>query len=464
MKILKLVSLFMLVVVIFTACEFGDDDVQYNMSDTYIYDKTNIIMIDTITVKSYSTVPADSFVTNGTKRLLAGSFTNDYGIKTNCECYFRLDQDDVPDFDDNESTKFDSVCLVMFLDGYYYGDTTKTGEFEVYRVIEEIEEDVEEDALFNTMRFKTEEEPLGRFTINLENKDQRDSIFVRLDDDFGQRIFDLTYDISDSIFDSKIFDEEFFNGFAIRPAEGSSAIVVGIDTDTDSSEVVNKLEIYYHDNTPNDKDRFYYFTLDDDNSLAYNYIMNDYSESVFAGTELLEGNKPEYNKVSSNDCGNVSFVQTGLMYSRFEIPPINELNDALGVGAILQAELLFYPYQGTFEEEWQLPTGLGMKLVDDKNRKYAILTDATGSTESKSTLYYDDIFEDESYYSIDVTSYVQTELQNDGDHDYNLLMYSEFSNTTPDVDQLILGNTMLEKDHGKLILKIYMSNYDIVTE
>lgn len=448
----------LLLVIILISCEFDNSNISYTLGSDFVSAPATIVMTDTLTINTYTTV-IDTFKTSGTTRFLTGRFVNQYGIETLCETYFRVDPCDIPSFH-KRSAQFDSICMLLYLDGYSFGDTTKTASFDVYRVIEEIKEDVYKEIIYNTQKFKTAESPIGTFSINLEDYDDRDSIVVRLSDQLGQTLFNMALNDSAILSDFKVFKEEFFQGISIKPTSDNKTLIFGIDGSPNKPKSP-VMRVYYSDNTIA-QDQYLNFPLEDHsrqaNFLAYNYIRNFFDKSPIAGTDLTSPDYPNRAKLSSNKTGNVTFLQGGLMYTRIEIPEIREYHYSLGVGAIIKAELIIKPLDGTFSEKSQLPSQLVINLVDSKNYYYdRIFTIGTSDVEF-GNLVYNYEFPQESYYTYDITHYVQTEYLNTYDQLYDLLLISPYDADKPNVSQLIIGDFSHPKNDIKL--KLYISSYN----
>ena len=77
----------------------------------------------------------------------------------------------------------------------------------------------------------------------MEDDNQRDSVFVNLSYDLGKEIFDMVDRESDTLNITNVdddftlsFQEDYLKGFAIKPATGSSAFIVGFNATADSAQ------------------------------------------------------------------------------------------------------------------------------------------------------------------------------------------------------------------------------------
>lgn len=449
---------YLLLVVILAGCEFDNSTINYTLGSDFVSAPATIVMTDTLTLNTYTTV-IDTFKTSGATRLLAGRFVNQYGFETVCESYFRVDPCGSTTLH-KRSAQFDSLCLVLYLDGYSFGDTTQIANFEVYRVIEEIKEDPYKEIIYNTKQFKSSESPIGTFSVNLEDDDCRDSLVIRLSDELGQTLFNMAFVDSFILSDFNLFKEEYFNGLSIKPALDNSTLVFGIDASPNSSKSP-AMRVYYSDNTIA-RDQYFEFPLEENiretNFLVYNYIRNFFDKSIVAGSNITSADNPNRVKLSSLETENVTFLQGGLMYTRIEIPEIREYHYSLGIGAIIKAELIIKPLEGTFSEKSQLPEQLVINLVDSRNyfydRMYAVGTEDV----EYGVLHYNFEFPSESYYTYDITNFIQTEYRNTYDQLYDLLLIAPYDAVKPNVSQLIIGDFSHPKNDIKL--KLYISSYN----
>lgn len=447
MKIKSIVVVFLLSMV-FASCQFEESDIQYNMGNDFISDPTNVIMVDTLSLYTYTTT-VDSFTTSRCSRFLTGSSTNKYGSETYCETYLCFEINDASSF--HSTAEYDSIALVMKLDGYNYGDTSQVGEFGVYKLEEQIVVNDNSGYLYNTSHFSSEATPIGTFTINYNAKDSL--VVVRLDDVLGKDFFTLTKDASTLMTEKDLFDE-YFKGVVIKPI--ASSFVAGIFGVVDSV-AAPRIRVYFHDITVNDN-LYFDFPLEkyESSSTNINYRSFNHIENRYNGT-VLEGLQPNEEKLSSLKTDNVTFCQAGgMLQTRIEIPAIDNLYP-LGIGAIVKAELFIEPEKGTYNEAADLPAKLQMNIVDEKNRIYNPLY-STGTTDNAyGYLNFNREFKSKTHYTFDITNFVKTEYEDKGDPVYALMMYIPYDSGYPNLDQLIIGNG--KNIENKMKLKVYLTNY-----
>jgi len=454
--------LFLIAIFLFNACEFEEKDYRYNLGEDFITDPTRVIMIDTLTIKTYTTA-IDSIVTSRGVRFLAGITENELGIKTTCESYFRFDPAAVGGF--HASTVFDSACFVIYPDGYNAGDTTQICEFSIHSLTEDITVDSETEYIFNNKQFASESEPLVTFSVDLMNNNSNgnDSISIKLPPSYGQKLFDLAFN-EDSLLEEKDLFNEVYKGYVIKAKTGENSFIMGFNATADST-TAPKIRIYFHDNSIADDQSFEYsledftlytgeaYSLSDmsANSYASNYILNDYSKSAFKNITTGTG------KLPSSETGDITFLQGGMnLRTRIEIPYIDNLY-ALGIGSVIKAMLYFEPVDDTYDLYADLPSSLEMYLIDTKNRSYGQMNDIGGTTPTSAILNFNTEFANQTYYTFDITRFVRDEYMSKGDPEYGLLMAFPQSNYSTHVEQLIVGNQT--HPTNKMKLKLYLTNY-----
>lgn len=437
------------------SCEFETGDIKYNMGNDFINDPTNVLMIDTLTVKTYTTAN-DSFATSQSKRLLAGRYINSLGIETYSEAYFRFDAAEISSL--HATSKFDSVVMILQYDGYKLGDTTSLAHFEVFRLTEDIVYDESTLKIYNHQQFEAMPEALGKFTLDLSKS--VDTISFKINDVLGRELFDYAINQNDTVFDSELF-KAYFKGVVIKPTEETQSLVAGFTANPDSV-FAPRIRVFYNDFRPNDDlymdfpfEKFELFTgsysADNSNYCAFSHIENNYDGTLWQGISFD-------NPISSSKTGNISFMQGSNMHStNIEIPYIDHLNQ-FGVGAIIKAELHIEPIEETFVSKNRLPSILQINLIDAKYRYYNPLY-ITGTNDlAYGILVYDNIFKEKTHYVYDVTNYLKTEFEDFGDQLYTMLMLIPNNSTKINVDQLIIGDN--KHNSNRMKLKIYLTNFN----
>lgn len=447
------------------SCEFESTDIEYNMGDHFVDDPANVYLVDTMKLRTYSIV-SDSFVTSQASRLLSGRYENEYGIETYCESYFRFDPITNSTLNDNLSAQYDSVLLVLYPDGYKFGDTTKIAGFDIFRLTEEIVYDELTYSIYNTTRFDAEAEPIGEFFIDYSRS--FDSIAIRLPDEFGRELYSLIYAESDTLKDPEVFKEEFFKGIKIAPKSDNNTLIMGLLADAKRSEAL-RIDLHYHDNSIKDEQTLS-FKLENsemlgaqgvNNYYAHSFIRNDYSNSILKGEtedEMLQGHSDfTESKFPATKSNEMTFLQGGYMLStRIEIPYIDNLS-YYGRGAVVKAELRVFPLNHTFNKREDLPQILSMEIINERNEFYAHLYEVNNEDFVYGRLMYNYDFKSKVYYSFDLTNFIKTEYEEQSRPQYSLQMFVPYSMDKPNVDQLMVGSPA--NDDNTMELDVYFTTF-----
>lgn len=446
---------FLIISLVLISCEFEDGDYRYNLGDDFIEDPTRVIMIDTLTVTTYTTA-VDSVLSSRPTRFLSGRMVNKFGVVTTCESYFRFDPPEVGSL--HHTAVYDSIVFVLYPDNYKVGDTTKINKLGIFELTEDITVDKETGFIYNTKQFAHEQEPIATFDVDMSKKN--DSIVVKLPHEYGMVLFEKAFNLDEIYFEKELFNAKY-KGFVIKPINSDASFVMGFSANADSL-ISPRIKVFYHDINPED-DLYFEFGLEkydanqiysdatSSNYFAHNYIVNDYTNTT------LDGIKTGTEKNPGTDSDNVTFIQGGVnLRTRIEIPNIDNLYH-LGIGSIIKATLYFEPVAGTFSKQEDLPASLEMYLIDEKNRSYGQLSLIGSQDPAIATLNYNTIFKNQTFYTFDITQFFRDEYVSRTTPEFSLLMALPQSVVTNHVSQLIIG-TQENKDH-QLRLKIYITNY-----
>lgn len=454
---------FILVVLIalLTSCEFSSD-YPYIVGDDFLEDPARVIMVDTLTLQTY-TIVSDSVPTSYVKRLLAGKIKDEYGLITTTEGYFMLDQPEGNKSEFHETAKFDSAHFVLWYDGYSIGDTTKLTTFAIYELTEALTPDTESEYFFGHYQFDHKETPIGTFKVN--ELEPGDSIVVRLDQSYGQKLFDLALN-DDELYETSSYPEfnEEFKGFVIKAVDTEESFIFGIKANNDT--VSPRIRVFYQDISLTEHNEVYYksFTFplrryNNDNKVSEKdpnkYLFNHISTKT-VGTSLEEL-KPNTFRLPSALSNEITHVHAGVnMQTVIYAPYIDNLR-GMGIGAVIGAELYFYPDNYKKNSFFKLPQDLQMNLVDNENVVFKELFAVDGSTQITSRLYEDKEFGENTYYTFDVTRYVKNEYESTDERlEYGLALHINNNNFFNSVDRLAIGS---QKHENKMKLKVYLTKY-----
>jgi hypothetical protein len=409
MKTIQILSL-MLVLFLSVSCSVSSIE-DFVVGDNFIKDQTGVVMIDTLTIQS-STVKRDSISSNSSGRFLVGSNYNYFSGYKSTSSFLTMKFDDAID---NTEFVFDSLCMVLNYDTYYSGDTTVTQTLSVYQLQEQME--LNDGYLYTTSNFKYDPAPLGSISMKPKPNSGKE-VSIRLSDKFGKRLSQMIKAKRDTITDADLF-LKFFNGLVIKSESNIKGAVIGFrtsdsgstDNTTSSKSTVKtkpEFRLYYHKSpNPNDEhDLYYKFSFETD-GIYFNQISGNSSNS------LIDGISATSNERSSKLTDNYTLLQSGIqVYTKLKIPYIDNLLRIGKNSALVGATLRLYPVKGTYTNTSDLPDTMYVYSADKKDKLISQVT-LPGSTTNYSYAYLvvqKDV-EESVFYQIDVSAFIDTELQ-----------------------------------------------------
>ncbi len=221
---------------------------------------------------SYSLVQLDSVNTNrlpndDSYRLLAGMYSSEYFGEVQATAFAELGVNTRAEV--TAEDRYDSLVLTLVND-YFYGDVNQAVNqlVAIYPLL---------DTLARTPYYRTDEIPFNtislaelNFTPNPKADSVADTLRIRLDDAFGQELFDLAQSGAATLSSDSAF-QEYFPGIAISSPTGNGAIV-GFNP--------NQLQLSLYFSTSTDTEPSEY-TFNAEN--AFNNISADRSGTPLAG-------------------------------------------------------------------------------------------------------------------------------------------------------------------------------------
>ncbi|MGB3587210.1 MAG: DUF4270 family protein [Tunicatimonas sp.] len=221
---------------------------------------------------SYSLVQLDSVNTNrlpndDSYRLLAGMYSSEFFGEVQATAFAELGVNTRAEV--TAEDRYDSLVLTLVND-YFYGDVNQAvnQRVAIYPLL---------DTLARTPYYRTDEIPFNtislaelNFTPNPKADSVADTLRIRLDDAFGQELFDLAQSGAATLSSDSAF-QEYFPGIAISSPTGNGAIV-GFNP--------NQLQLSLYFSTSTDTEPSEY-TFNAEN--AFNNISADRSGTPLAG-------------------------------------------------------------------------------------------------------------------------------------------------------------------------------------
>lgn len=430
-----------------TSCE--DESDVYNIGSEWTDSYLQSYQIDTLTVKTY-TIQLDSTITSGQSAMLVGRHNDAIFGKIKAKTFIQINPQALSI--DNDAI-YDSAALLLRYDNYYYGDTLSPLSLNLHTLNSRIRMNPETGYLYNTSQINFYESSIGSATFN--PRPNTDNAYVRI------KAPNLGKDLFEYLQHEDVVDQEsfltYFRGLAIDSDESSHSVMRFSMSATDSITtnsgelIINPVfRIYYHyesedGNIPEAEN--FDFTLD--TAFQFNQISTD-----FTGTPL-EGLSPQ-NPLPSESTGNMSYLQSGLgIFTRIEIPYVKSLYGINGNLKLMSAQMYLRPINNSYQHPYYLPTALNYYQGNRQDDLIGSFTNDSGEEQAIES-YINNEFQEDNYFLVPLTSFIQSELESDIDNDYTLLIYPT-NYPAQSLERVVFGN----KNHAanKLELNVNILTY-----
>lgn len=395
-----------------------------NFGSQYLDSRTNVVRIDTF-APLISTVYVDSFATASTGTGLLGQYTDAYTGKVSAQSYYELT---IPTGTaPSQQATFDSLILVVKPDRSYYGDTSLPVQINVTQLAENIALRGTATSFYNTTSF-AKGSLLGQRTVTFRpNFD--DSIYVRLDNALGQKLFDMLRTKTAEVQSSENFIN-YFKGLCLS-ATGPTGVVFGIKDSL-------TMRVCYREPQPGfNYSRQLSFTVVNTNH-QFNAISVDRSGTALGNVNFGFNN----NDVASSSTNNMVFSQyltSSMIKIRF--PSIRQIGFIPGFVKILNAQMIIRPMKGSFAKD-SLPAQLNLVTTDVANNiGSALISTASGSAVTQTGNLVYDYTNNNTNYSFDMTSYLQQQLGVAYDNRIGLLLVPPSPQRITKFNRLVAGNS-----------------------
>ena len=426
-------------IVFFASCSSEETKI-YEVGSDFIENDIQVKIIDTFSIKT-GTFKLDSLITSSTNRILVGNVVDDNLGRLTAKSYFQLT---TSTFSIDSDAVYDSIGMILNYDTYYYGDTTKIQTYKLHRIMKTVAPE-DGDTFYNTSQLEYDSAPLGELTFTPKPNRSKDSLYIPISNELGEDIFKKI--VENDINNSDDF-LQYFKGLTIVPDITSDSHILGFnaltteDTDNNSS-----MRLYYTVNDDDSEDNSYYVDFVISNvAKQFNAIHADLSNAII--DEFEDG---EEIKLSENT-NNLIFSQAGTgITARIEIPSIKRLSEISETGAVLGAELTFNPLKGSYSQENPLEESLLVYIVDYKNRIIKQLTDMDGNTVDAILNQNSDEFDANTFYSINLSGYVDEILESEYHLNYALMI--QFTDYSKTVNNLVIEDDKNTNNEVKLTVK-----------
>ncbi|WP_143307854.1 DUF4270 family protein [Chitinophaga vietnamensis] len=392
--------------------------------------QADYILSDTLTVKMNS-IQYDSVATSGLGAVLLGQNNDPLFGKITTSSFFQIAPPtsfNIPTY----GSQYDSMALIMNTNGYAVGDTLAPQDFRVYRITQNMQLPTGVYSFYNKSSFSTESTPIGSFTGMIRPNTDK-TISVKMSDALGSQLFSMLRDKSPDITASNTF-LEFFKGLSLQPGPQSNTV-----TGFNAKDSSLYMRLYYHINELITTVKYVDFKLTG-NNLQFNQVKYDRTGTAIAGFNNTVKQLP------SAATGNTGYMQTITgTATRIDIPYLKNMLQLGQYVKIMKVLLTVEPIRGSYLN-YRLPPRLALCEADKTN---AII-----DTLSYGSLVVDNLYNEHTYYSYDITNYFNAQLSTT---DYNArgLMLTPSGRTI--LDRLVIGDQQNAKN--KIKIQVYYLLY-----
>ena len=411
--------------------------------------KSRLIVIDTCTVE-LSTARMDSLVTSGGNIIYAGIRKSEYWGTTDMSTYltFRTTEDfqqsNTPEY--SREYIFDSLTLYLTPCESFCGDTLGKMTLAAYRLTENVELN-DDSELYAHSEFDCEELPSGKLTFTPRPLRGR-AVELRLDDGVGRDLLEKVVSSDTETEDDAAF-REWFKGLVIKTEKPAESILGFSSADSLS---MMKLYYRYRDYSEPVRDTL---TFKIDTTRMFTHIDSD-----LTGTEIAEIGK-ESEPLESTETGNMAFVSGALgLYARIGFPYLNNLRSICDHCKAASAVLTVYPLPGSYcKSDYSfMPESMNLYVSDENNISTGgAIAGSDGETLQTGSLTYDEMmFPESTYYTYDITEFINSQLGKIGINKNFLQMVDPNYGYT--VREIVIGNQ--ENGSYNVRLTIELATYD----
>lgn len=428
-------SLF-LVILLFASCEkvnisFGDTASDTDPNVTYIEGSK-------VDIATYNT---DSFLTSSHSIFSLGYHTDpDFGV-IRARSFAQINLPSSNTVYDNVKAVFDSLELIIKPNGQFYGDSNVTMKLAVHRLTENIENDENSDYFYNTSSFRYDPVPIGEGAVNLYGKSGTD-ISVRLSDQLGREWLEKlkANDIEVSSNDAFL---EYFKGICIT-TDSVQTSSLAYFTASDSMLI----RLTYHETGLDPGEKYLNFSFVSGkqfNKISFTPGNANFSSFISNKTQLI----------ASSASGNKSFLNTAVgSVIKISFPDLLKLKELHPYVKVMKAILLVKPDPSSSLFPYQLPAALNLYSTDETNAVISAFYDnSTTPALLTGNLYVDALYGENTSYSYDITSFINTKMTEGQFSKSALLLYPSVSSLDAGLQRLIVNDQTASRS---VQLKLYV--------
>ena len=370
----------------------------------------------------------DSVVSTNNERLLVGRHADaEFGV-VEALTFSQFMLDDLLPLDEDGNYRYDSLTLYLEYDGYAFYDTLEEVHLSVHQLAEPLELDVDKTDFYTFDEFDFSDLPLAQLVFRPRPR-RAEPLEIRLSDAFGLRFFQLLQAEDDRLLSTNDF-LDLLPGLVLQ-VNNENGAVVGFRKSsaqirmylTDVSTLPLQQELR---------------TYSAEFGFNFNQILVDRDDSALERLESEEG-------VSSVETEGLGFLQAGGVAVRIDIPDIPSLIEDKQEFIVAEAELRFRAVGTSIDDQESLPRTIQVFWAETDNARFL--------QNSEARLVMDAEFGRDTYYTLDVTDFVQFQLTAENPNENGLLL--QFGTSGNAVDRLIIG----DGDHpDAMALRLYTLN------
>jgi len=396
---------------------------------------SSLVLIDTLSTQ-LTTVYIDSVATSGSGVILAGNYNDNVFGKITTKSFFEVAPPAIADLASN--SVFDSLQLIVLPNKSYYGDTTFSSQLSVYQLTNQITFPLYQTSFYNNTDFAVDPTPLGSISKQIY-PNITDTVFIPLSNTKGKELFDL-YKSDDYVMQSTTNFLPYFKGLQLASTSGNMHAVYGFrDSIT--------MRLYYHQTDVFITNKYLDFTFYNADNTQFNQVKSDKT-----GTPLSVFNSTN-KEVVSTATNNSIYLQylTGFL-PKIKFPTLRSLLLRADYVKILKADLIIKPLKNTYNSITPLPPQLSAIATDQTNTLETALTNAAGGFQA-GNLVIDQLYNENTSYDYDVTSYLQQQILVSSANQNGLLLVPPSTAWISTLNRAVIGDQ--KNVQGSIQLKLY---------
>lgn len=425
-----------LLILLFASCE----KVNISFGEAASETDPNITYIDSYKA-DIATFKADSFLTSSHNIFCLGYHTDpDFGVmRARSFAQINLPSSNTVY---NVNAIFDSLELIIKPTGNFYGDSNVTMKLAVHRLTETIVNNEKGDYFYNTSSFSYDPVPIGERTVNLYGRSGT-AVSVKLSDQLGREWLEKLKANDTDIATYAAF-LEYFKGICITTDSVQTKSLAYFTAASDSMLI----RLTYHEPglDPGKKYlNFSFATVRQFNQVSFTPGNANFSAFISNKTQLIE----------SSASGNKSFLNTAVgSLIKISFPDLLTLKELHPYIKIMKAVLLVKPDPHSSVFPYTLPAELNLYSTDETNAVISGFSDGNATPALLTgNLYIDALYGENTSYSYDITSFINSKLAEGQFSKSALLLYPSVSSMDAGQQRLIVN----DQTAGRSVqLKLYV--------